>query len=74
MIHPEDVIVRYENMPTTVQSFIRENPDMSFTVIVNARCSRESNIAAYWHELSHLERDDLDSDDPADQIETEAHK
>lgn len=49
-------------------------PDISFTVIVNARCRRESNIAAYWHEIGHLERDDLDSGDLTDQIKAEAHK
>lgn len=74
MILPDDVSVRYENLPTTVQSFIRENPDMSFTVVVNARCSREANMEAYRHELQHLDHEDLDSEAPADQIEAEAHK
>lgn len=73
MIQPEDVIIRYENMPTTLQSFVRENPDMSVTVVMNARCSRKANIAAYWHEIKHLDRDDLNSKDPADQIEQECH-
>jgi hypothetical protein len=74
MIHPEDLVVRYENMPTSVQSLIRENPDMSFTIIMNSRCSRKANIDAYWHELGHLEHDDLNRDDPTDQIEAEAHR
>lgn len=62
-----------EDMPSGIRSFIRMNPDDGATIVINARLSAEDRLRHYEHEVDHLLRGDLDSEDPADGIEMRAH-
>lgn len=70
-----DYNVVYRDMPTTIRSFVRANPDASFTIIINARLSYEDRLTRYRHEVQHIKNGDFDYDreDPADAIEANAH-
>lgn len=52
-------------------SCVVTDPDGSgfLTIIINANISRERQIKAYWHEVEHIENDDLYSDEPVKDIE-----
>lgn len=63
-----------EDMPSGIRSFIRMNPDDGATIVINARLSAEDRLRHYEHEVGHLLRGDLDSADPADEIEMRAHR
>lgn len=69
-----DVNTIYRNFPTSQASLVRENPDGSFTIILNARMDHETLMKAYKHELEHIKHDDFNSDLTADEIEKERHK
>lgn len=61
------------DMPTTISGFVRENADLSHTVVLNARMSRDRQLEAYMHELEHIENKDFEKED-VQAIETAAHK
>ncbi len=67
--------VLYQDMPTTVHSFVRCNPDTSYTIVINARLSNDGRLKAYNHEIHHIQNGDYDYDIIRDlnQIELEAH-
>ena len=67
--------IQYMDMPTTVHSFVKSNPDDSYTIFINARLSNDGRLKAYNHELHHIENGDYDYDNLRDlnQIELEAH-
>lgn len=62
------------DMPVTVKSFVRINPDDSTTVVLNARLSAEDRLEHWKHELDHIRDNDMDREETADQIEAKAHK
>ena len=52
-------------------SCVVTDPDGSgfLTIIINANLSRERQIKAYWHEVEHIEKEHLYSNDAVDTIE-----
>ncbi len=50
----DEITVLLEDLPYDVKGFTRANPDMSFTIVLNARLSHEELIQTYLHELSHI--------------------
>ena len=68
--------VLYQDMPTTIHSFVRCNPDTSYTIVINARLSNDGRLKAYDHEIHHIQNGDYDYDIIRDlnQIELEAHE
>lgn len=68
-----DYTVRIEDIPTTLHSLVRENPDDSYTVILNARMNHETQCAALKHEIEHMRFDDMNSTESADAIELIRH-
>lgn len=70
MVHINTVLI---DMPVTIKSFVRENPDDSTTIILNARLSAEDRLEHYKHELNHIKNDFNGSGTSADQIEARAH-
>ena len=65
---------KLEDLPVKVRGFVRENDVDDYTVVINARHSAETQREWYKHELDHLKRNELDSDEPADIIELNAHR
>ena len=70
-----DVFVELADMPTTVKSFVRANPDNSFTIVINSRLSYESRIIRYDHEIRHIKNGDYDHDrdESVQTVEARAH-
>jgi hypothetical protein len=51
-----------------------ENPDGSYTILINAKMSSERQKEAYLHALDHIENHDFEKDYlSVQQIEAEAH-
>lgn len=48
------------------------NEDGSYTILINARLSSESQVRAYEHAMSHIENCDFEKDD-VQLIEAQAH-
>lgn len=71
----EDVFVKYYDMPPRIKSFVRANPDGSYTIVINSRLSIESRLARYEHELRHIQGGDFDydKDDSVQLLEARAH-
>lgn len=67
--------IQYCDLPTTVHSFVRANPDDTYTIVINARLSNDARLEAYNHELEHIKNGDFDYDinSDVDQIELQAH-
>ncbi len=65
--------IQFLDMPYKVHGMLRENEDGSFTILLNSRDSRERNLKAYQHEIKHLMRDDLYSEEDIQIIESRAH-
>lgn len=67
--------VQYIDLPTTIHSFVKSNPDGSYTIAINARLSNDGRLKAYDHEIHHIQNGDYDYDITRDlnQIELEAH-
>lgn len=71
MVHINTLLI---DMPVTIKSFVRENPDDSATIILNARLSAEDRLEHYKHEIDHIKKNDMESAETADQIEIKAHR
>lgn len=65
--------VQFIDMPCKIHGAVRENEDGSVTILLNSRDSRERNLKAYQHELKHILRDDLHSEEDIQLIEARAH-
>lgn len=62
------------NMPGTISAYTISNVDMSYTIVLNARLTRERLLEAYLHEVNHIENGDYDKRGSVDSIEHDAHK
>lgn len=70
---PDNVGVHIINMDTAVHEQIVLNDDGSFSIFLNARLNRETQIVAYNHALHHILNDDFYKSN-VDSIEYQAHK
>lgn len=61
------------DLPTTIYSFVRQNPDGDYTIVLNARLSAEDRARHYLHELKHIDEYDFEKESSADEIEFYAH-
>lgn len=66
------IVCKLEDLPTRIRSFVKQNADDDYTIIINARLSAESRRERYLHELRHIRRGDIDKQN-TDNIELEAH-
>ena len=63
-----------QDLPIGIKGFVVEDGvDDFYTIVLNARYSREANIETYRHELKHIEDGDLRSGESADDVERRAH-
>lgn len=65
--------MQFLDMPYTIHGAVRGNEDGSYTILLNSRDTRERNLKAYQHELGHILRDDLHSEEDVQVIEARAH-
>ena len=68
----KDVNVILLNLPTTTAEAVTENPDGSFTIIINARLSNERQLRAYEHAIKHIQNGDFEKSN-VQSIEYAAH-
>lgn len=69
-----DVFVYYEpKLPLKCSGLTCENPDGSFTILINPNLCYEAQKQAYKHELKHIESDYGKRLNVA-QMESDAHK
>lgn len=47
------------DLPPGIHAFTRANEDGSYSIVLNARDTRERREAAYSHEVKHIARDDF---------------
>lgn len=67
-----DYMVRLMPFPNqAADSCVVTDPDGSgfLTIVINANISRDRQIKAYWHEIEHIENEDLYSDESVKDIE-----
>ena len=70
----EEINILLMDLPTTIYSFVRENPDGSYTIVLNARLSAEDRARHYDHEMGHINNHDFEKEISADEIEVIAHR
>ncbi|MCI8630666.1 MAG: hypothetical protein HFG67_00130 [Firmicutes bacterium] len=65
------------DLPHTVRGYTLLNSDGSYTIIINARLSAETQIAVYEHEMAHIDNGDFSLSgefaDSVDELEYERH-
>lgn len=66
--------VKTFKMPARIRSFVKEDPDGSYDIIVNECLSEERRMKALAHEIDHINHDDLESEEPTDEIEARTHE
>ena len=69
----ENINVVYANMPHAIRSYVVSNKDMSYSIVLNSRLTKEQNLLSYKHELEHIEHGDYDKKCSVDMIEIHAH-
>lgn len=53
-----DVYLYYdEDLPCSVAGLTAENPDGTFTILINPNLCYEAQVEAYKHELHHIQHD-----------------
>lgn len=68
-----NISVKFVNMPTTIYGYTIKTPDDWYTIVLNARCSKQKNLETFKHECYHIENNDFDKED-VQEIEYNAHK
>jgi hypothetical protein len=69
----ENIYVYLLNLPRGISEAVTPCPD-GYTVYIDSKLDRDSQIRAYNHAIGHIENGDLYSDESADQIEAYAHE
>lgn len=67
-----DVNIVLLNLPTTTSEAITENPDGSFTIVLNAKMTHEKQLESYEHAMEHIRNNDFERND-VQSIEYAAH-
>ena len=60
-------------MPTTIKAYTVNNNDNTYTIVSNARLTREQHLQSYYHEMKHIENGDYSKKCDIDIIEINAH-
>lgn len=68
------VIITYQPLPRSVPALVHENDDTSYTIIINDALSDAAKKKAAIHELRHIERGDLGSEQDVNHVEASCHK
>lgn len=61
------------DLPRRVKALHTVNPDGGYTILVNKNLLFEDRCDAILHELTHIERKDLESNLSADRLEAELY-
>ena len=72
MIQGEDINVQILNMDTMIPEHLVKNADDTYTIFLNARLSRDSQLKYYHHALKHITGNDFEKEN-VQEIESDAH-
>lgn len=61
------------DMPIKLKGYTVKNDDDTYTIFLNSRANRETQLLAYQHEMSHIKNGDFERDTTADCVEFKAH-
>lgn len=67
------IVVVYHALPNKVPAIVHQNPDDSYTIIVNSSLSNEKQKEAIRHEVKHIVGNDLFKEDDVGNIEASCH-
>lgn len=70
----DDIITVLVDLPHTIGGYTLRDRWGDYTVVLNARMSREKQLETYRHELRHIQCDDFNSPKTVDLIEIRAHQ
>lgn len=68
----EDINVQILDMDTMVPEHLVKNADDTYTIFLNARLSRDSQLKYYYHALKHISENDFYKDN-VQEIESQTH-
>ena len=68
-----DVNCCLADLPTTIPAFVISNADGSYTIVLNAKHTREQHLKSFAHEMEHIENGDYEKICSADLLELWAH-
>ena len=68
------VMVILGDMPHRIKALARKNEDDSYTIVLNARHTREQNLKSYEHEMRHIAADHFSMEDQVGLMEMEARR
>ena len=68
-----DVNCVLADMPVSVRGYTTYNKDCTYTIVLNARHTREQNLLSYAHELEHINNGDYDNNCDVDALELAVH-
>lgn len=69
----EDINVQLMDMDTMIPEHLVKNDDDTYTIFLNARLSRDSQLKYYHHALKHIKEKDFE-DENVQEIESGAHE
>lgn len=68
MVEGVDYYVTLHPLPGGIRGFVTKREDVPI-IVINDNLSYEAKVKAFVHEITHIERGDLDSDDTVKAIE-----
>ena len=71
-VYMEDINVQLLNMDTKIPEQLVKNNDDSYTIFLNSRLSRDSQLKSYYHALKHIRENDFAKKE-VQEIETNTH-
>lgn len=67
-----EINVHLMDMDTMLPEHLVKNDDGTYTIFLNARLSRDSQLKSYYHALKHIKEEDFDEEN-VQEVESEAH-
>lgn len=67
-----DINVQLMDMDTMVPEHLVKNDDDTYTIFLNARLSRDSQLKYYFHALEHIKKEDFCKEN-VQEIESKSH-
>jgi len=64
-----DYFVYYEKFPRNVRALVTTNEDCTFSIYINSLLPDAQRLAAYFHEVDHIENEDFYNGLPIEKVE-----
>ena len=64
-----DYFVYYEKLPHSVHGMVTTNDDCTYTIYINSDLPDAKRLAAYFHEVDHIESEDFYNGIPIELVE-----